>query len=145
ERQAQAAEKYKEYKQSERELKARLQAVRYRALRAEADQKQLIIRELELNDEAVVTQQVHQDSTIGIQRTRHLELGHKFNEVQGRFYGVGAAIARIEQAIQHIQERERQRKTDLEQTVRDCTEAEEHLAQDLHKSEGWHAELLEIE
>jgi chromosome segregation protein len=145
ERQAQAAEKYKEFKQSERELKARLQAMRYRTLRTEADQKQLLIRDLELKVEAVVTQQVHQDSTIEIQRTRHLELGDTFNEVQGRFYAVGADIARIEQTIQHIQERERQLKTDLEQTQRDCAEAEEHLAQDLHKAEGWQAELLEIE
>jgi len=145
ERQAQAAEKYKEFKQSERELKARLQAMRYRTLRTEADQKQLLIRDLELKVEAAVTQQVHQDSTIEIQRTRHLELGDTFNEVQGRFYAVGADIARIEQTIQHIQERERQLKTDLEQTQRDCAEAEEHLAQDLHKAEGWQAELLEIE
>jgi chromosome segregation protein len=145
ERQAQAAEKYKEFKQSERELKARLQAMRYRTLRTEADQKQLLIRDLELKVEAVVTQQVHQDSTIEIQRTRHLELGDTFNEVQGRFYAVGADIARIEQTIQHIQDRERQLKTDLEQTQRDCAEAEEHLAQDLHKAEGWQAELLEIE
>lgn len=145
ERQAQAAEKYKEYKQSERELKACVQAMRYRALRGEADQKQEVIRDLELKVEAVVTQQVHQDSTIEIQRTRHQELGDTFNEVQGRFYAVGADIARIEQTIQHIQERERQLKTDLEQTQRDCMEAEEHLAQDLHKAEGWQAELLEIE
>lgn len=145
ERQAQAAEKYKELKQGERELKARLQAVRYRTLRGEADQKREIIRDLELKVESVVTQQVHQDSTIEIQRTRHLELSDKFNDVQGRFYAVGADIARIEQTIQHINERERQLKTDLEQTVRDCTEAEEHLAQDLQKMEGWQAELAEIE
>lgn len=145
ERQAQAAEKYKEYKQSERELKASVQAMRYRSLRGDADLKQHTIRDLELKVEAVVTQQVHQDSTIEIQRTRHQELGDTFNEVQGRFYAVGADIARIEQTIQHIQERERQLRVDLEQTQRDCAEAEEHLAQDLHKAEGWQAELLEIE
>lgn len=145
ERQAQAAEKYREFKQTERELKARLQALRYSTLRVEADRKQQLIKELELQVEAVVTQQVHQDSTIEIQRMRHIELGDTFNEVQGRFYAVGADIARVEQTIQHIQERERQLKTDLEQTQRDCAEAEEHLAQDLHKAEGWQAELLEIE
>jgi len=145
ERQAQAAEKYREFKQAERDLKARLQALRYSILRAEADRKQQLIKELELKVEAVVTQQVHQDSTIEIQRVRHIELGDTFNEVQGRFYAIGADIARVEQTIQHIQERERQLKTDLEQTQRDCAEAEEHLAQDLHKAEGWQAELLEIE
>ena len=145
ERQASAAEKYKEFKSLERELKAKLQAIRYRALQLSAEQKHQVIQTLELNVEAAVTQQVHHDSSIEIKRTNHTELGDKFNEVQGRFYAVGADIARIEQTIQHIQERERQLKTDLEQTSRDCAEAEEHLAADLHKAEGWQAELLEIE
>src|SRR5690606_18477812 len=61
------------------------------------------------------------------------------------FYSVGADIARLEQTIQHIQEREQQLQRDLEQTVRDCAQAQEHLDADLQKSEGWTAELLEIE
>lgn len=145
ERQAQAAEKYKDFKQVERELKAKLQALKYRNLQLEAHQKHEGIKELELQVEAGVTQQVHHDSTIEIQRTQFTELGDKFNEVQGRFYGVGSDIARIEQTIQHVQERERQLKVDLEQTIRDCEQASEHLETDTLKAEGWQAEILEIE
>lgn len=145
ERQAQSAEKYKEFKQVERELKAKLQAIRFRTLQLDGEQKHLVIRDLELQVEAAVTEQVHHDSTIEIKRTLHTELGDKFNDVQGRFYAVGADIARIEQSIQHIQERERQLHTDLAQTLRDCAEAEEHFTADLNKAEGWQAELLEIE
>lgn len=145
ERQAQSAEKYKEFKVIERDLKAKLQALRYRVLQLEAEKKQLAIRELELQVEEQVTAQVHHDANIEIQRTKHTDLGDQFNRVQARFYSVGTDIARMEQTIQHIKERERQLKTDLEQTLRDCAEAEEHLAGDLHKAEGWRAELLEIE
>lgn len=145
ERQAQSAEKYKEYKALERDLKAKLQAIKYRTLQSEAEQKQQAIRVLELQVEEQVTAQVHHDSNIEIQRTQHTELGDKFNQVQARFYSVGTDIAKIEQSIQHIQEREKQLRLDLEQTEKDCSEAQEHLDMDMHKAEGWQAELLEIE
>lgn len=145
ERQAQAAEKYTEFKKDERQFKADLQALRYQKLKVQADQKQTTIRDLELSVEAGVTEQVKFDSQIEKFRTEHQDFGDAFNEVQGRFYSIGADIARIEQTIQHAQERERQLKVDLEQTERDCREAEEHLSNDTHKAEGWEAELLEIE
>lgn len=145
ERQSQAAIKYSEFKKLERELKAQLQALRYQLLAAESDAKQKVITELELTVEASVTERVHHDSAIEKHRTAHSELSDKFNEVQGRYYSIGADIARIEQTIQHASERERQLKIDLDQVVRDCSEAEEHLSTDVSKSEGWEAELLEIE
>lgn len=145
ERQAKSAEKYKEFKVLERDLKAKLQAVRYQGYQVQSQKKQQSITQLELRVEAAVTERVHHDSTIEIQRTAHSEVGDEFNEVQGRYYSVGSDIARIEQTIQHIQERENQLKVDLEQAVRDCSEAEEHLVSDQLKAEGWQAELLEIE
>lgn len=145
ERQSQAAEKYTIFKKEERELKAKLQALRYSILQEQSKLKHNTIVELELKVEAGVTDQVHQDSEIEKHRTLYTELGDKFNEVQGRFYSVGAEIARVEQFIQHSQERERQLKVDLEQTERDCKEAEEHLASDMQKAEGWEAEIMEIE
>lgn len=144
ERQAQSAEKYKEYKELERELKAKLQALRYQSLKEQADQKQSGIRELELQVEALVTEQVHHDATIEIERTKSTELSDTFNEVQARYYAVGTDIARIEQTIAHTQERERQLKLDLEQAERDCRQADEHLASDRAKTNGWEAEIAEM-
>jgi chromosome segregation protein len=145
ERQAQAAEKYTELKKEERLLRAQLQALRYQTLRTASEEKHKLITELELKVESAVTDQVHQDSLIEKHRNEYSELGDAFSEVQGRYYAIGADIARVEQSIQHAQERERQLQTDLEQTTRDCREAEEHMAADLQKIEGWQAELLEIE
>ncbi len=145
ERQAQSAEKYREYKAVERDLKAKLQALKFRSLKDQAVSKHSKIRELELQVEAAVTEQVHHDSNIEIHRTKFAEFGDSFNEVQARFYAVGTDIAKIEQTITHSQERERQLRMDLEQTIRDCKEAEEHLSTDAAKAEGWQAELLEIE
>lgn len=144
-RQSQSAEKYTEYKQEERELKAQLQTFRYKKLLTRKEEKNKEISELELKVEAKVTEQVHQDSEIEKHRTQHTELSDAFNEVQGRYYALGADVSRLEQSLQHADERERQLKIDLDQTTRDCAEADEHMAADIQKSEGWEAELLEIE
>jgi len=144
-RQAQAAEKYTDFKKEERELKADLQAIRYQKLKAQADQKQQTINELELSVEASVTEQVRLDTLIEKKRTDYTDTSDKFNEVQGRFYAIGTDVAKLEQSIAHAKDRERQIKVDLDQTERDCRDAREHLESDNLKSEGLSAELLEIE
>ncbi|QEY15011.1 chromosome segregation protein SMC [Cellvibrio sp. KY-GH-1] len=144
-RQAQAAEKYAEYKKEERLLKAQLQALKYQQLDVQAKAKQAGIRDLELRMESFVTDQVNKDTQIEKYRTQYTELGDKFNEVQGRYYAIGAEIARLEQSIQHANERARQLQVDLDQTARDSKEAEENLAIDTQKAETWEAELLELE
>ncbi len=145
ERQSQAAEKYTEFKKEERLLKAQLQALRFKNLDDRASGKQEVITELELQVESFVTDQVSLDTQIEKHRTQYTELGDKFNEVQGRFYAIGADIARVEQTIQHSQERVRQLQVDLDQTDRDYKEAQSHLQTDKDKSEEWETELLEIE
>ncbi|WP_331347065.1 chromosome segregation protein SMC [Cellvibrio sp. UBA7661] len=144
-RQAQAAEKYAEYKKEERLLKAQLQALKYQQLDLQAKAKQAGIRDLELRMESFVTDQVNKDTQIEKYRSQYTELGDKFNEVQGRYYAIGAEIARLEQSIQHANERARQLQSDLDQTTRDSKEAEENLLIDTQKTEAWEAELLELE
>lgn len=144
-RQAQAAEKYTEYKKDERQLKANLQAHRLRVLSEQNAAQREHITGVELEVEALVTRQVEKDTAIEKYRSQYTELGDAFNEVQGRFYSLGADIARIEQTIQHAKERGRQLETDLEQTERDYQQAQEHLSSDSEKVEQWEAELLEIE
>ena len=145
ERQAQAAEKYTELKKQERELKARTQALKYRELDERARGRDDAIRELELKMESHITEQVNKDTLIEKHRSEYTELGDKFNEVQGRFYAIGADIARIEQGIKHAEERNRQLQSDLERTERESREADERLKVDQDKAELWQAELLELE
>lgn len=144
-RQAQSAEKFTEYKKEERLLKAQLQALKYQILDEQAKAKQISIRDLELRMESFVTDQVNKDTQIEKYRSQYTEMGDKFNEVQGRYYAIGADIARIEQTIHHAKERSRQLQADLDQTQRDCKEAEENLLLDSQKAEGWEEELLIIE
>ncbi len=144
ERQAQAAEKYAELKKEERRLKAELQALRWRLLEGQMTERRKVITEFELKIEALVTERSSCDTSLERARTEYTELGDTFNEVQGRYYAIGAEVARIEQAIQHVQDRARELEQDLAQTERNYTESEEHLRSDRQKAESWQRELQDI-
>lgn len=145
ERQSKAAEKYSEYKKEERWLKAQKLALQIQKLDEQAKNNKENITELELKIEALVTEQVGKDSGIEKLREQYTDLNDTFNEVQGRYYAAGGDIARIEQSIQHAQERDQQLRQDLEHTSRDSREAEENFLADKVKAESWQTELLEIE
>lgn len=144
ERQAQAAEKYAEYKKEERQSKAELQALRWRGLELQVSEYRKSIGEHELKVEALVTERSGCDTSLERYREEYTSLGDTFNEVQGKYYAIGAEVARIEQAIQHVQDRARELEQDLEQTERNFVESEEHLRADRQKAKAWEAELQEI-
>lgn len=129
-RQAQAAEKYQEYKAEERQLKAQLSALKWQALNEQVGQREGVIGSQEVAFEALVAEQRNADAAIERLRDGHHELSERFNQVQGRFYSVGGDIARVEQSIQHGQQRQRQLQDDLRDAERARQETESHLGHD---------------
>jgi len=129
-RQAQSAEKYQEYKAEERQLKAQLTALRWQALNEQVGQREAVIGNQEISFEALVAEQRNADASIERLRDGHHELSERFNLVQGRFYSVGGDIARVEQSIQHGQQRLRQLQDDLREAERARLETESHLGHD---------------
>jgi chromosome segregation protein len=129
-RQAQSAEKYQEFKAEERQLKAQLTALRWQALNEQVGQREAVIGNQEISFEALVAEQRNADASIERLRDGHHELSERFNLVQGRFYSVGGDIARIEQSIQHGQQRLRQLQDDLNEAERTRLETESHLGHD---------------
>ncbi len=145
ERQAIAAEKYAEFKKEERTLKAQVQTLKYQALDGQAKDKQQIIRDLEVQMEAFVTERVNKDTQIEKYRIQHEETRIKFEEIQGRSFKIGTGIAGIEADIRNAEERSRQFQQDLERADRESRETSEGLRTDQDKAENWQAELLDIE
>lgn len=127
ERQAQAAEKYKQYKEEERLVRAQLQALRWKAIDDQVMACEGKILDLAVKLEAFVADQRAQDAQIEARREQYHELSDKVNDVQGRYYGLGADIARIEQTIQHTKERGTQLQKDLQQTIEASRQAEDQL------------------
>lgn len=129
-RQATAAEKYQEYKAEEHTLKAQLTALRWQQLNARSGVHETQVAALETALEACIAEQRQADAKIELLRDGHHDLSDAFNRVQGRFYAVGADIARHEQSIQHAQQRLRQLQDDLQEAERIRVETESHLASD---------------
>jgi chromosome segregation protein len=140
-RQAQAAEKYTQFKEEERTLKARLYALEWRELGERARSSSHAAGELEVELEAVLAEQQKVATAIETLRQTQVERGDVLNEVQGRYYSLGAEVARLEQSIQHQQERARQLNEDLAQTTANLDESSSHLDQDRRRLDAWREEL----
>ena len=145
ERQAAAAEKYKQYKEEERLVKAQVQALKWRSVDQKVQAHEVTIRDLEVKFEAFIADQRAVDAQIEQQREQNHELNDKLNEVQGRYYGLGADIARIEQTIQHTKERGNQLRQDLQQTIEACKHGEEQVLADEAQLEEVAVQLQEVE
>ncbi len=141
-RQANAAEKYQEYKAEQHTLNAELTALRWQQLNGQAGVHEAQIVELETALEACIAEQRQADAKIELLRDGHHELSDTFNRVQGRFYAIGADIARHEQSIQHAQQRLRQLHDDLKEAERARVEMESHLASDRELLSSLDEELL---
>ncbi|WP_419535268.1 chromosome segregation protein SMC [Endozoicomonas sp.] len=144
-RQAQAAEKYKEYKAEERLKKAQLQALKWQTINTGAQSQEQAIREFEVQLEAAISQQRSADAAMEDDRVQQMELSDRFHEAQSSYYGTGNEVTRIEQTLQHREERSRELSRDLEQVEHSWEEAREQLADDQQQLEAFQEELIELE
>ncbi|HEX7034990.1 MAG TPA: chromosome segregation protein SMC [Pseudomonadales bacterium] len=129
-RQAKAAERYKELKEEERRLTAELYTLRYLNLHKVLEARQREIRELEVALEKAAAGLSHIDTEIERRRNRHADTSEEFNRVQGRYYQIGADIARIEEAIQFSQQRVKQLELDLSGVAQRAEETVRQLGMD---------------
>ncbi|MGF2685731.1 chromosome segregation protein SMC [Marinobacter sp. DUT-3] len=145
ERQAAAAEKYKAYKQEERQKKAELTVLRWKSLDNDLQTWRSKIRDTELELEKYLTDRVSLETSLESLRDSHQERTEHFNRAQARFYEAGADIARIEQSLEHQRERGRQIATELDQAMANQRELARELEQDEEKLSGIQEELDMIE
>lgn len=134
-RQAKAAEKYKELKEEERLVKAQLLALRWRTFDSEASEQERRISHQEIELEAQLAELRANEAAMERQREEQIEVNERFNEIQGAFYAVGAEIARLEQAIHHARESRLQHERELRETNRTWEEAQGHQTADNERIE----------
>jgi len=129
-RQAKAAERYKELKQEERLLKAQALALRWHELDQEARSKDRQIAADETTLQGQLAELRSIETRIEKQREQHAADNETFNRIQGEFYSVGAEIARLEQSIQHATEMRQQNQRDLEELEKNRAETQGHFDTD---------------
>ncbi len=132
-RQSRAAQRYKEFKQEERTVRAQLLALRWRLLDEEARGHDGAISAKETGLEGIVAQLREVEAAIERLRVAQTEANDAFNVVQGEFYAAGAEVTNIEQAIQHARDTREQHQREQEQLNRSWDEASLHLRADQQK------------
>jgi chromosome segregation protein len=144
-RQAEAAEKYKTFKQEERRKKAELTVLRWQALDWELQNSRARIRDTELELEKHLTERVSLETSLENLRDSHQERNEHFNRAQAKYYEAGADIARVEQSVEHQKERSRQTAAELDQAMSNQRELARELEQDEQKLASIQEELDELE
>jgi chromosome segregation protein len=129
-RQAKTAERYGRYKDGERRTTAELLALRTRDLDVGATAANHKLGERKTRLEAAIAQQRKQEANVESARVCQSDRSDEFNLVQGRFYKVGAEIARLEQSIEHAHELRERQTRDLEQAGQSAAEIRDHIDED---------------
>ena len=144
-RQAEAAEKYKNYKEDERQTRAQLLAMRWSEMDLELSQINQVIAEQELALEEVLTTQVQDDAGNEEKRILLVDLTDDFEKVQAQFYEIGGSLGRLEQNIQFQSQRSLQLDNDLQEVAIGMEEITMSLQEDELSLEGIEEELLAVE
>ena len=116
-RQAQAAERYAEYKAEERELKAQLFALQRRVQAGVASRAQREIDDFATERERYQAQVSSCVSEIESLRQQITDANAGASQLQGDFYSLGSEVSRIEQAMNFAKQRRETLARDLEQTL----------------------------
>ncbi|RTZ61364.1 MAG: chromosome segregation protein SMC, partial [Gammaproteobacteria bacterium] len=119
-RQSKTAERYKQLKQKERELKAQLAAIRWLEIGEQLEEHDKELAQLETALQAAIARQREKETLIEEIRQQQGESTEQFNTVQAEFYDISANVARLEQTIKHEREKleDRQRQQEgLESTI----------------------------
>jgi len=144
-RQSRSAEKYKEFKQQERELKAEHLSLHWRELKAELDTRDREIQATETSLEQAVAEQRSAESGIEQRRQQSEAANEVLNQVQGEFYRLGADISAKEQNIKHQQDLQSRQQTDLEQVEVSLADATQAIESDREAIEEFTANLEQEE
>ncbi len=129
-KQAKQAEKFQELKESDKLLKAQLQAITWHRLDTAVQEQQQTIDEQSILLEKDLNDLKNFDTTHKQQREAQKIAQSTFSEVQEKFYEIEAKISQLEQSIQHAKERHEQLLEDLEQLENRRHEAQSSLTSD---------------
>lgn len=115
-RQSHAAEQYKTLQQEQRLMHAQMKALQWAAFETQLSESNEKISALVLEHESQLTQQRECETNIEKSRLSSQTFFDEKNDIQKKFYGLGAEIARLEQQIQHKQEQIKQWERELNES-----------------------------
>lgn len=144
-RQAKAAQRYKEFKAEERLLKGQLYTINWRDNQAELEVFTKNLNETITQQEQRKSQISSIDTEVEKHKQQQTELLDSFNDAQQRFYEIKNEVARIEQAIQHEREQQQKLLNDKQELENDYQNTQDHLAEDMDTAQELEAEVASLE
>lgn len=144
-KQAKTAELYKELKSQERLIKAKLLGKRWQRLSEELTVQETYISEQEIHIESLKTQLCQQEKqTIELQEVQHL-CAEQVTQCERDNYVKKSEITRLEQTLQHLQQRIVHLTHDLEQAKNNLASLQLHQQEDDHLIEELSSKILSLE
>ena len=144
-KQAKAAERFRELRQDERWLEASVLLLQWQALQTESQARLRDLSARASTYQAQMAQVRHLEAELEQLRTLYTAANDTFNTVQGEYYQAGADIARIEQSIQHQHDIKRRQQEALQQANLTLEETLRHAEEDRHTLQNAATLLAELE
>ena len=144
-RQAATARRYQALKQDERKLAAELLSLRLRDIEAETAERAARSSERETQLQGAIADLRATEAAIETARESFTDRSEALNQVQARYYQIGAEISRAEQSIQHARELRQRQRQDLEQIERGRADADQHLTRDQAQIDALSADLEQLD
>ena len=141
-KQARNAERYKQLRAEERELKAQLLALRWQRLDQEVSQQQAQIAAQENRLHEAQAEQAAQTTDWTRRREQQQTLNDQLHQAEAEHYQLATTIAQLQQQIEHQAELKQAHVAELARTEQALHSAEQQQAQDLARLENAEQEAL---
>ena len=143
-RQANAAERYTEFKKTQRRIEAELLVLRLQEVKKDINEREAIISEHATIHQTELATQRSLENQIEQERVAHSDANNEFNKVQAQFYQIGSEISRLEQTIQHQRDIESKQQQQGQQLEQELATTQQQYDEDTLRIEETQAQLEEL-
>ncbi|MCK6370044.1 MAG: chromosome segregation protein SMC [Gammaproteobacteria bacterium] len=144
-RQAKAAERYKELRSRERRLEAELLAMRLRDIDNSLTQSRADLARRETSLESAIADQRRIEAEIVALREQHTAATDAFNAIQAKHYAAQSEISRLEQELAHHRQIGERQQADLKETGEQQQEVSDEIEGERSRLEELDSALAQLE
>ncbi len=143
-RQSKTAERYKNLKQEQRRFEAEHLLLQRNEFNEEITRQQLKLEQVETEVQSAIAEVRKTEKLIELGHQQLTSANDSHNEVQGKFYAVGAEISAREQEINHQKNLRERNQQDLQKVTQAANESHSIIQSDEAKLKQLEVELAEV-
>lgn len=144
-KQAKAAQRFRELREEERKLEASVLLLQWEHLKTDGEQRLRDLSQRSTAYQAQIAEVRHLEAIVEDLRSQYTDANEALNLVQGEYYQAGSDIARLEQSIQHQRDIQRRQQDALRNAEQSIEETLRHAAEDRDKLTAAEHTLADLE